>query len=65
MYGRYSYEELVRTIRTAYGEDIEIDEELIKAMGYCYCQDDDVYFESEELLNKHLRYKQRLANLEK
>ena len=65
MYGRYSYEELVRIIKAAYGEDIDIDEELIKACGYCYCQDDDVYFESEELLNKHLRYKQRVANLEK
>lgn len=39
--------------------------ERYKAMGYCYCQDDDVYFKSEELLNKHLRYKQRVSNLEK
>ena len=65
MYGRYSYEELVRIIKVAYGEEIDIDEELIKAMGYCYCPDDDVYFEGEELLNKHLRYKQRVSNLEK
>ena len=34
-------------------------------MGFYYCSDDDVYFKSEELLNKHLRYKNREFDLEK
>jgi hypothetical protein len=34
-------------------------------MEFCYCSDEDVYFENEELLNKHLKYKNRESNLEK
>ena len=65
LYGRYSHEEIIQYIKGCYGQDIEIDEELIKAMGYWYCSDENVYFESEELLNKHLRYKNIESNLEK
>lgn len=65
LYGRYSRDEVIQYIKSCYGQDIEIDEELIKDIGFCYCSDEDIYFESEELLNKHLKYKNRESNLEK
>lgn len=65
LYGRYSRDEVVQYIKSCYGQDIEIDEELIKDIGFCYYSDEDIYFESEELLNKHLKYKNRESNLEK
>lgn len=65
LYGRYSRDEVIQYIKSCYGQDIEIDEELIKDIGFCYCSDEDIYFENEELLNKHLKYKNRESNLEK
>ena len=65
LYGRYSRDEVIQYIKSRYGQDIEIDEELIKDIGFCYYYDEDIYFESEELLNKHLKYKNRESNLEK
>lgn len=65
LYGRYSRDEVIQYIKSYYGQDIEIDEELIKDIGFCYCSDEDIYFENEELLNKHLKYKNRESNLEK
>ena len=51
LYGRYSRDEVIQYIKSCYGQDIEIDEELIKDIGFCYYSDEDIYFESEELLN--------------
>ena len=52
--------------------NIELEEEYIglllenpKAISMYYIVHDDCYFESEELLNKHLKYKNRESNLEK
>ena len=63
LYGRYSRDEVIQYIKSCYGQDIEIDEELIKDIGFCYCSDEDIYFENEELLNKHLKYKNRESNI--
>lgn len=62
LYGRYSRDEVIQYIKSCYGQDIEIDEELIRDIGFCYCSDEDIYFENEELLNKHLKYKNRESN---
>ena len=65
LYGRHSRDQVIQYIKNGYGQDIEIDEELIRDIGFCYCSDEDIYFENEELLNKHLKYKNRESNLEK
>ena len=60
LYGRYSREEAVKKIRGWFGiQDLDVDEQLIKDAGFCYCKEDDIYFENEELLRKHLDYKKR------
>ena len=64
LYGRYSYEELVQMLEKSFGENL-VDIDLIKELGYCYCSDEYVYYKSEELLNKHLKYKNREKELEK
>lgn len=67
LYGRYSRDDVIQFIKSCFAQDIEIDEELIKNMGFCLCsdEDEDIYFENEELLKKHLAYKNREADLEK
>ena len=60
LYGRFSREEVVEYIRDMAGcRDLDVDEETIKELGFCYCKEDDIYFKNEELLRKHLAYKER------
>ncbi len=60
LYGRFSREEVVEDIRGMAGcRDLDVDEETIKELGFCYCKEDDIYFKNEELLRKHLAYKER------
>lgn len=60
LYERYSREEVVENIRGLFGiKDLDVDEQLIKDAGFCYCKEDDIYFKNEELLKKHLEYKKR------
>ena len=60
LYGRYSREEVIEEIRKTWGvQGMEVDDELIKEMGYYYSKDDGIYFHGEELLKKHLEYKEK------
>ena len=60
LYGRFSREEVIEYIRgMASCRDLDVDEETIKELGFCYCKEDDIYFKNEELLRKHLAYKER------
>lgn len=60
LYGRFSREEVIEYIRDmASCRDLDVDEETIKELGFCYCKEDDIYFKNEELLRKHLAYKER------
>lgn len=60
LYGRFTYEQILEEIKTSYGMDEnDIDKELIHDFGYIYCDEDNTYFESQELLNKHLNYLHR------
>lgn len=60
LYGRFTYEQILEIIKTSYGiDDNDIDKELIHDLGYIYCDKDNTYFESQELLNKHLNYLHR------
>ena len=65
LYGRYSRDDVIQFIKSCFAQDIEIDKELINNMGFCLCSDEDIYFENEELLKKHLAYKNREPDLEK
>jgi transcriptional regulator of heat shock response len=62
LYARFSLEEIAQNIIRYYGQDTEIDEELIEEMGYYYSDDENVYFRGEELLKKHLEYKNKNKN---
>ena len=60
LYGRNTYEEIVAEIKDTYGiDENNIDKELIQDFGYFYCEEDNIYFKSQELLTKHLNYMHR------
>lgn len=65
LYERFSSDEVMQFIKECFGQDVEIDDNLIQEMGYYYSADDNVYFHGKELLEKHLKFKNKEEELEK
>ena len=65
LYERFSSDEVIQFIKECFGQDVEIDDNLIQEMGYYYSADDNVYFHGKELLEKHLKFKNKEKELEK
>lgn len=65
LYERFSSDEVMQFIKECFGQDVEIDDNLIQEMGYYYSADDNVYFHGKELLEKHLKFKNKEKELEK
>ena len=65
LYERFSSDEVMQFIKECFGQYVEIDDNLIQEMGYYYSADDNVYFHGKELLEKHLKFKNKEKELEK